>query len=97
MPYGMTTLDKNLKVALDNAERQLAEKYARSGFNINGEDPYSHKFFRDWLRGFWGIEVGEPREEAVLESDGWREVTHYWPVESIRDEERLVMFKLTYG
>ena len=93
----MTPVDRELRTALDRAERQLADKYRRAGFNDYGDEPYKYEFFQKWLNMFWGIEVGERRVEVYYHVDGRRDETHYWPVKAVRDDERAVMFKLTYA
>ncbi len=87
-----TALDKELVTSINNAERHVKEKFY--------EDEVFHDFdlfFKAWLRSFWGITIDEPRLHETYSPDGEWTRLRYWPVQAVQSDERLVMFKLTFG
>jgi hypothetical protein len=58
-------------------------------------DTHSQKTFRTWLWAEYGIAVGV--NKTAIPGDNAAIERHVWELFGWRDDEQLLMFKLTYG
>lgn len=58
-------------------------------------DTHSHKPFRAWLWTNYGIALGA--EKITIPGDNAAIERRVWSIFGWTDDERLIMFKLTYG
>jgi hypothetical protein len=97
--HGMTDLEQSLASAFVNAENQMWS-HRRHTYNWytdnNSNEP--NFLFANWLFNHWGITINPaPRLSVVYEPGGSKRTTKYWRIQSVASDERLVLFKLTYG
>ena len=77
----------------------LHEAFNRAELEVIGHvhhwDRISQKYFRQWLWENYGISVGI--EKKAIPGDNAAIERHVWELFGWSDNEKLVMFKLTYG